>query len=329
MSLFDELNRDIEQLRAENERDWLTGVLNRGAVEKHINDIVKQGAGTLVLLDIDDFSAINSSFGHLAGDRALQQLASILSRMVLRSDLIARIGGDEFIIFIRGEHPDSFIEERVKQINARLANESFSDIGKKTLVLSFGWAQANPSDNYESLFTRAEEHLKSRIHTKKPRTGKTLEDSLKIDGNHIRAILREPEPVSGAYYQDFENFEILYRYIERMMKRSGRNAFILLLTLSSANGSMPDYDNRAAQMKLLGNCIRSSLRISDIYTQYSSSQFLIMNIDSDIRYSEQIADRVRKAFYLGAGPDNNGLILHESYPMGMNIDNQQQKCEEE
>lgn len=314
MSLYDDLHKQIATLRAENERDWLTGVLNRGAVEEQINHVLESSCGILILVDINNFHRINNKYGHLAGDRALQQLAALLSRMVLKSDIIGRIGGDEFIIFIRGDRSEEFIIERTKQIRERVLNEVFPDIGSSIIHLSFGWALYEAADTYEKLFQRAEQSL-IRVHSGSNNPdGNRFEHSIAVDSQKIRLSLQLPGAVSGALYQDFEHFEILYHYIERTMKRTGRSAFILLLTLADADGSMPDFSNRADLMRMLGESIRTSLRVSDVYTQYSSSQYLIMNVEGDMRYSEQIAERIRQAFYRNIG-ENVGLLLHESYPM--------------
>ncbi len=88
---------------AENERiamhDSLTGLLNRRAFFAALEG--SPHSGVLCLLDVDDFKKINDTFGHLAGDNILIRLARIVEASVRSTDVVARIGGDEFALFLR------------------------------------------------------------------------------------------------------------------------------------------------------------------------------------------------------------------------------------
>jgi diguanylate cyclase (GGDEF)-like protein len=85
--------------------DELTGILNRRgfnmSAEKSLN-ICKRGAlpVALVFLDLNEFKPINDKFGHAEGDKALQQFASVLDEVGRDSDIVARMGGDEFVILL-------------------------------------------------------------------------------------------------------------------------------------------------------------------------------------------------------------------------------------
>ncbi len=86
-------------------RDPLTGVLNYRAFIDRLTYELERAARydlpfTLVLLDLDRFKQLNDRFGHLAGNRALQELVFFLRRKVRKSDLIARLGGDEFAVLM-------------------------------------------------------------------------------------------------------------------------------------------------------------------------------------------------------------------------------------
>lgn len=86
-------------------RDALTGVLNYRAFMDRLNHEIERASRydlpfTLVLLDMDGFKQLNDRFGHLAGNRALQELVLFIRRQVRKSDLIARLGGDEFAVLM-------------------------------------------------------------------------------------------------------------------------------------------------------------------------------------------------------------------------------------
>jgi diguanylate cyclase (GGDEF)-like protein len=92
-----------ELAAAENERiamhDSLTGLLNRRAFFAALEG--SPHSGVLCLLDVDDFKGINDTFGHLTGDNILIRLARIVEASVRSTDVVARIGGDEFALFLR------------------------------------------------------------------------------------------------------------------------------------------------------------------------------------------------------------------------------------
>ncbi len=85
--------------------DALTGLANRLALEQHLPHAMaraRRGGHQLAIgvLDLDDFKPVNDTYGHAAGDRLLQQLATRLQAQLRESDLLARLGGDEFVLVL-------------------------------------------------------------------------------------------------------------------------------------------------------------------------------------------------------------------------------------
>ena len=95
----------IAQLEARLEIDPLTDVLNRRGFERELKRslayVKRYGASAaLIYIDLDGFKPVNDRYGHAAGDAALKAVAATLERNVRASDVVARIGGDEFIILL-------------------------------------------------------------------------------------------------------------------------------------------------------------------------------------------------------------------------------------
>jgi diguanylate cyclase (GGDEF)-like protein len=88
---------------AEARRDALTGLLNRRAFDEQLEGLLEREQVALVLLDLDDFKAVNDTDGHAAGDEVLTTVARILLRAVRAQDNVYRIGGDEFAIAVVGD----------------------------------------------------------------------------------------------------------------------------------------------------------------------------------------------------------------------------------
>jgi diguanylate cyclase (GGDEF)-like protein/PAS domain S-box-containing protein len=95
----------VEQLRHLADHDVLTGLYNRRRFESelshHLADRRAGDAGAVLLLDLNRFKEINDRYGHHAGDRVLVDVAEVLRKRLRRSDVIGRIGGDEFAVLLR------------------------------------------------------------------------------------------------------------------------------------------------------------------------------------------------------------------------------------
>lgn len=91
------------KLSDKSRRDGMTGLLNRetffGVLDKSRR---RSGRGSLLLVDADHFKSINDRFGHLVGDKALLEIVAAISRSVRDVDVIGRIGGEEFAVFLTG-----------------------------------------------------------------------------------------------------------------------------------------------------------------------------------------------------------------------------------
>jgi diguanylate cyclase (GGDEF)-like protein len=93
-----ELEQLKEQFREQADRDWLTGLHNRRYLARRLEGV---GADfSLAVLDLDHFKAINDTFGHEIGDQVLVRVAGLLLDVVRRSDVVARTGGEEFVLLM-------------------------------------------------------------------------------------------------------------------------------------------------------------------------------------------------------------------------------------
>ncbi|MGX1166229.1 diguanylate cyclase (GGDEF)-like protein [Bradyrhizobium sp. USDA 372] len=119
-SFEEALHAEKERLAWQASHDWLTGLSNRRAFEARLQgelDNVAAGPLGLILLDLDQFKNVNDSCGHLAGDRLLCQVCSLLQRDRRPHDLVARLGGDEFGLILPQCSPSSTVDiaERLRR----------------------------------------------------------------------------------------------------------------------------------------------------------------------------------------------------------------------
>ncbi|MBP8640828.1 MAG: GGDEF domain-containing protein [Oscillospiraceae bacterium] len=112
--------RNKEALMLEAQTDLFTGLYNKTTTEKLIGEELKNGAGLLFLLDIDDFKSVNDRFGHEAGDCVIKYFSDLLLNIFRKGDIVGRVGGDEFMIYVKDTAAISIAVDKANEILARL-----------------------------------------------------------------------------------------------------------------------------------------------------------------------------------------------------------------
>lgn len=134
-----ELASEVERLA---DHDALTGLLNRRALFRNLEEAIERGdLFAVAVLDLDGFKLLNDTYGHLVGDGALQAVATRLSDAVGPHDCVARLGGDEFVVKVADTGEPTALERRFDDLLAAL--EQPTTIGAVTITTpgSFGYAR--------------------------------------------------------------------------------------------------------------------------------------------------------------------------------------------
>jgi diguanylate cyclase (GGDEF)-like protein/PAS domain S-box-containing protein len=130
VATFDDVTARVEQerrTRQEADTDALTGLANRRALDRALAAALGRAAARsravgVIVLDLDGFKAINDKLGHAAGDAALREVARRLRRCVRERDVVARFGGDEFVVVLTDvEDGSTAVADSVARIRAALA----------------------------------------------------------------------------------------------------------------------------------------------------------------------------------------------------------------
>ena len=152
-----------EELIRTAELDGLTGAYNKRATEAYINKILTQmpdEKGTFVILDVDKFKDVNDRYGHAAGDMVLHELAKTFFRHFRKDDIIGRIGGDEFVIYMRNTESKEIASARVKNLIENVRSLPFEEMNGNHVTISVGIAFVPEAGNcYMDLYKNADTAL--------------------------------------------------------------------------------------------------------------------------------------------------------------------------
>jgi diguanylate cyclase (GGDEF)-like protein len=158
--------RSNRRILALSHRDGLSGLYNRSYTFSYLDRVipritVEQGGLSIILLDIDNFKAINDNYGHPAGDMVIRQVANIGEASLRNRDIMGRIGGEEFLCVLpraTSEQCAQVAERLLRAINS----ETFTaeDGRRFTVSISIGIADYDPSiENADQLYSRADRAL--------------------------------------------------------------------------------------------------------------------------------------------------------------------------
>lgn len=145
-----------EKLLFQSTRDGLTGVYNKTAFEYMVGDVLRQGShGYLYMIDIDNFKEVNDQFGHLAGDKMLIKLGELLRDIFRESDLIGRVGGDEFMVYSEEAKADLKAKQLLKAVSDFVPEEGHQ------ISVSIGIAPSSgeEGEEYLELFAGADQAM--------------------------------------------------------------------------------------------------------------------------------------------------------------------------
>jgi diguanylate cyclase (GGDEF)-like protein len=149
-----------EMLIAKSQIDGLTGLYNPTTtreliIKKMENRANNNRLDALIILDCDNFKEINDTLGHLVGDEMLRKISASLRKAFRSTDILGRIGGDEFCVYLEDVPSAEFVEKKFQQLLS-LVQESTEEIEAS---LSVGIAFVNEKEPYETIFNKADTAL--------------------------------------------------------------------------------------------------------------------------------------------------------------------------
>ena len=217
-------------------RDPLTGIYNR----RYYEEVVRKSIGPagIALMDVDDFKICNDTYGHYAGDMALETATNAIRSCIRNTDLLIRYGGDEFLLVLPGI-PSDILQAKLEQIRAAVQQATVPGYSHFRLSLSIGGTMQAITDSMENAVRRADRLMyqakcrKNAVTVEVPGHSlaaleKLLQKKSQIllvdDSAMSRMILKE---IMGGDYSILEA-ENGQECLEKMQAESGNIALVLL-----------------------------------------------------------------------------------------------------
>lgn len=157
-NIENERNRQ-KKLELQIKSDPMTGLLNKIAVKSEISDVLLDMPPlyyhAMMMIDIDNFKSVNDNLGHMFGDAVLKNIASAIRRTFRSSDIIGRIGGDEFIVFMKNTSIEN-AEMKARELCTSI-KRTYSGNGRTVEIsCSIGISYSKDNEDYDTLFEKAD-----------------------------------------------------------------------------------------------------------------------------------------------------------------------------
>ena len=293
----------LESYKESSQRDGLTNLYNRSSIKQLTDTHIKQGGkGAFMMIDMDNFKGINDTFGHLVGDEVLIKFASTIKKTIGDGNYAGRIGGDEFVVFLKTVSTREDVRIIASALVSNIKKEFFNSY-VDGVSASIGIAMApEDGEDFETLYNNADKSLyyvkqngKNDYHFYSEEASAGEEASLRsiqVDIKQLTNIIREQTPVNGAYLVEYDGFKKIYRFVARCIGRTGQDVQTVLFTLNSKPGKTHDIQELVFSMDNLKHAVNESIRRGDVATNYSSSQYVVILMDSSMEDGIMVAQRI-------------------------------------
>lgn len=287
-------------------KDSLTGLWNRKYIQNELDNLNDSKAtGSFLIMDLDNFKGINDTYGHVIGDAALVAFAKTLSAFVHKDDIVARIGGDEFAVFLRDCFGKELLSERIDNLIKEVEHELCVIKEDDTVSSVSIGISAFPFDGktFIELYNNADKALyyvkrngKSGFHfydSNEKYSFVQNESSNVVDLSQLRSFIEEKEDGDGPFKVEYNSFKNIYRFLKRYSERTGNEIQLVLFTLKDLSLTPPSKgSDMLLAMKVLDDSIKGSLRKNDVSAKYTSSQFLVILMDVDSENRTTVVERI-------------------------------------
>lgn len=306
--VFVTINRRASRIRGlqkEMSTDPMTGLYNKSASERVLTDICSQETGVLLMIDLDSFKLVNDLYGHDMGDRILIRFAEIIREAVGEGNMGGRLGGDEFIGFVKDTLDEDDVERITKMLNREIVKSAKEYMGEDMnipLGASVGAVRVPVEGReFSKLFRLADKAL--YIVKQNGKHGYAFyqkgsdnkdegeNDSDKNNLSQIKKIIGERNEGKGAFFVNFDKLQTIYKFLNRNNKMTdGNSGFVRIMLETTDESKVTDEARDAFEEALI-----THLKKNDVVSRYAGNFYVIFNGSEPSEY-ESIVERVEQTW---------------------------------
>lgn len=164
-SYIDSRKNKESELAIKARQDPLTGLLNKVVTQENVNTYIKkhpESEGALIVFDIDNFKNYNDCMGHLFGDEVIKEVATKIRRVFSKDSFVGRIGGDEFLVYVKDIEDVTVIVRRMGELRDSVNDITLGQRSHFRITLSIGISLfPDMGNDFDSLFRAADMALYS------------------------------------------------------------------------------------------------------------------------------------------------------------------------
>ena len=290
----------IRGLQKEMTTDPMTGILNKAGATKALTEVCSTEVGILMMIDLDSFKLVNDIYGHDMGDKVLIRFAELLQEATDENDVVGRMGGDEFVGFIKDTIDEEDVAQITKFMNKEMTKSARELMGEDMnipLGTSIGAVRVpDEGTEYEELFKMADKALYAvkqngkhdySFYQKSSEAKNKDSEDRNNNLKEIKQIISERNEGKGAYTVNFDKLQVIYKFLNRNDKLTHNVTGFIRFRFDVGEGVEISDDIRDS----FEDYLIVNLKKNDVVSRYGGS-FFILCIGCDGEQYEDIAKRL-------------------------------------
>lgn len=299
--LLERIMETANRRKADEGVDFITGLDTRAVGEQKIAAAMTLGDGCLAFIDVDNLKKINDTVGHKYGDRLLKLMGDVLKNYS-NYGIPCRLGGDEFIFYLANIDMEQATEV-IRNLMHEFLEKKDADPALRQAALSIGLCMSTKGDCYADIYAKADKAL---YHVKQ--NGKanyyfyqkqeySLEQKTDVDLDQLMQALSTSGSYSGAMDVEYREFAKLFEYVGNLRRRYKHGIHLVMITMDVAYDHTYFIDELEDSMQSMETAIQQTIRNVDIYTRFSSVQFLVILFEAGDENLGLVLDRIFASYY--------------------------------
>ena len=254
--------------------DALTGVYSRRYFEDEIKN--KTNTARVAVIDMDYLKVINDTYGHRAGDHAIEMMVNVIRQNIRKTDSLIRYGGDEFLLILPEISKDSF-NEKLKMIQEKIHDTAIADYGNLRLSVSIGGVITRDGESIEEAVLRADRLMyfakdqKNMVITEEKT--EYLDETMQ---GQISSLISEDTTIKGNYDALLSRYNTTVATVDSMKTTIGEHTTIL----NNQNDSIAAVTTKANTIE--SNLAGTTQTVSEVKSNLAGTQERVTKVETSL-----------------------------------------------